>query len=84
MPVKHHYTTLEKEADRITLLLIKNRRTDKDMFTLIEEFMDPKFKEDAVTIKSLIPTFLARHFYYEIQSIDPFRIRSFKIKTSRY
>ncbi len=83
MPVKHHYTTLEKEADRITLLLIKNRRTDKDMFTLIDEFMDSKFKEEAVMIKCLIPTFLARHFYYSIESIDPFRIRSFKIKTSR-
>lgn len=78
----YHYTTLIKEADRIISLLIKNKHTDKDMFTLIEEFMDPKFKKDALIIKSMIPTFLARHFHYEIESIDPFRIHSFKIKTS--
>lgn len=84
MSVDQHYTTLIEEADRITSLLIKNRHTDKDMFTLIQEFMNPKFKKDDLMIKALIPSLLAHHFYYSIESIEPFRIRSFKRKNSTY
>ena len=73
-----HYTIIKEEALRITSLLIKKRKYEKDMFTLIDELLNPELSEDKLLIKTLIPTYLARYYYFSIESIDPFCIRSFK------
>lgn len=78
MLTTQHYTIIKEEALRITSLLIKKRKYKKDMFTLIDELLNPEFSEDKLLIKTLIPTYLARYYYFSIESIDPFCIRSFK------
>ena len=72
-----NYNKIYEEADRITRELIKKEKHDKEYFALINELMDPKFKNKKLDVQVLIPTLLAR-YYYDIVSCNPLELHYYK------